>query len=393
MDSVNRLQSLRAALGRRGVTQLGVGPMSEACVDATIEIANERRIPMMLIASRRQIECAEQGGGYVNGWNTHTFADYVRRRDKGGYVLLCRDHGGPWQNYLEVSKKMGVADALKSSMASFQADLEAGFDILHLDPSMPPANDSEPQPRTVLEMLFELYDFAIGTSEKLKQPILIEVGTEEQNGGLNSPADLDAFLTQLESFTKRRKYMMPVFVVAQTGTLVRETRNVGQGAKLDDQGKREMTRRIGELVRVANSHGVFIKEHNGDYLSEELLGMRPQMGIGATNIAPEYGVAETRFLLERMTVLGLKQEREAFLRLAYETKKWQKWMVPNTTATDEDRAVIAGHYVFGMKEFAAVADRLRSAHERQGLDFDRALRDHVKAAVVRTMRPMGLLPN
>ena len=43
-------------LNRRRCTLLGVGPMSVNCVDATIELANEHEIPIMLIASRRQID-------------------------------------------------------------------------------------------------------------------------------------------------------------------------------------------------------------------------------------------------------------------------------------------------------------------------------------------------
>jgi len=98
MGKNKRLDRLRSALAMPGHVQIGIGPMSKPCVDAVIDLANEHRLPLMLIASRRQIECEAQGGGYVNGWTTETFARYVRGRDQGDYVLLCRDHGGPWQN-------------------------------------------------------------------------------------------------------------------------------------------------------------------------------------------------------------------------------------------------------------------------------------------------------
>ena len=82
--------------------------------------------------------------------------------------------------------------------------------------------------------------------------------------------------------------------------------------------------------------------------------------------------------------------KSAFLGLALATKKWEKWLLPNTSATDHDRAVMAGHYVFGTPEFLAVYRRMRAAHERAGIDLDRALRDHLKRAILRTARPMGL---
>ena len=56
-------------LKNRRATLLAVGPMSKNCVEATIEIANEKNVPIMMIASRRQIDSKEFGGGYVNNWD------------------------------------------------------------------------------------------------------------------------------------------------------------------------------------------------------------------------------------------------------------------------------------------------------------------------------------
>ena len=38
---------------------LGVGPMSQNCIDATIDISDKFEIPIQLIASRRQIDSEE----------------------------------------------------------------------------------------------------------------------------------------------------------------------------------------------------------------------------------------------------------------------------------------------------------------------------------------------
>ena len=48
----------------------------------------------MMIASRRQIDSEEFGGGYVNNWSTKSFADYVKKKDKKNFIILSRDHGG-----------------------------------------------------------------------------------------------------------------------------------------------------------------------------------------------------------------------------------------------------------------------------------------------------------
>jgi hypothetical protein len=303
-------------------------------------------------------------------------------------VLLCRDHGGPWQNYPEVAQKMSVTDAMRSAKHSFTVDLEAGFDVIHIDPSVPPAGQTEGH--NVLEMLFELYDHVVETAAKNGQRIKIEVGTEEQNGGLNSPEQLDEFLGHLGEFTRRRKYPMPIFVVAQTGTLVKETRNVGLVVK-DAESRQRCGEGVKKVAAVARKHGVFIKEHNGDYLSEEVLAERPRLGIGATNIAPEFGVVESQHLIESCERLGLHREVEDFLGLAVASKKWVKWLVPGSTATERDKGIMSGHYVFASPEFEEIYARMRAGHARVGEDLDRALRDRVKASIVRVMRPMGLL--
>ena len=63
-------------------TLLGVGPMSLNCVKAASEVANRFRFPIMLIASRRQIDSRENGGGYVNNWNTENYSNFISSIDK-----------------------------------------------------------------------------------------------------------------------------------------------------------------------------------------------------------------------------------------------------------------------------------------------------------------------
>ena len=70
-------QRLQSLLQKRRCTLLGVGPVSVNCVDATIELANEHDVPILMIASRRQIDSEDFGGGYVNNWTTGEFARYV----------------------------------------------------------------------------------------------------------------------------------------------------------------------------------------------------------------------------------------------------------------------------------------------------------------------------
>ena len=87
MGCMNKYK-LQNFINKRKCTLLGIGPMSLNCVDASIELASEFNIPLFLIASRRQIDSKELGGGYVNNWTTKQFADYVIDKDKKGTSIF-----------------------------------------------------------------------------------------------------------------------------------------------------------------------------------------------------------------------------------------------------------------------------------------------------------------
>ena len=172
-------------LSKHCCTLLGVGPMSINCVDAAVELANEYAIPLMLIASRRQIDSEQFKGGYVNNWTTSEFANYVRNKDKSGNIILSRDHGGPWQNNEEKKQNMILDLAMKSAKESYKADIDAGFEILHIDPSID--IHRTPSQNELLERLFELYEYCCSYALDRGKEIIFEVGTEEQSGSTNTP--------------------------------------------------------------------------------------------------------------------------------------------------------------------------------------------------------------
>ena len=117
-------------------TLLCSGPMSKNCIDASIELSKQFNIPQILIASRRQIDSKIFGGGYVENFTTEKFAQYVKNQN-APKVFLARDHGGPWQSIVEKDNNLNLLDSMNSSKKSFESDILAGFDYLHLDPSIP----------------------------------------------------------------------------------------------------------------------------------------------------------------------------------------------------------------------------------------------------------------
>jgi hypothetical protein len=341
-------QRLTSFLARKRCTLLGVGPMSVNCVDAAIELSDEHEVPLLLIASRRQIDSEAFGGGYVNNWTTERFAQYVIDRDKKGKVLLARDHGGPWQNTKEANEKMSLRRAMESAKSSYRADLEAGFQVLHLDPSID--IHGTPNVDEVLDRLFDLYDYCWTHAQRLGQEVIFEVGTEEQSGSTNTQEELDYTLNAILQFCKANKIPQPSFVVIQTGTRVMEMRNVGSfDTPLRVSNELPAEIQIPKMIEICNRYGIMMKEHNTDYLSNEALQWHPRLGIHAANVAPEFGVVETRALLEVLETNGLNAQAERFLQLSYDSRKWEKWMIDGTKASDRDRSLISGHYVFSRR--------------------------------------------
>jgi len=369
----------------KNCTFLCVGPMSKNCVDASIELADQYKAPLMLIASRRQIDSGQFGGGYVENWTTKQFADYVLEKDINQNIILARDHGGPWQNELEISQKMNLKDAMKSAKDSYQADIDAGFQILHIDPSVDIF--SEPSIEQVLERVYELYDFCWSYAQQKNQDVIFEIGTEEQNGSNNTKEELEYTLENMRKFCKNNKIPFPSFIVIQAGTKVMETKNVGSfdsALRISNELPPEI--QIPKMISICNKHGIFMKEHNTDYLSTESLKWQPRLGIHAANIAPEFGVAETRALISILKEKGHIDLLDEFLKISYDSKKWKKWMLKDSESDDIDRAIIAGHYVFSTDQCISLKTEAKA--RINGLDD--YLKNAVKESIFRYMKAFNL---
>lgn len=383
---------LRQRFNQKDCTYLGVGPMSVNCVDALIELSREYAAPQMLIASRRQVECLELGGGYVNNWDTFAFAQYVRERDPEGKVLLARDHGGPWQHPKESELYSDVADAMESAKLSYLRDLEAGFQILHIDPVVNPG-EAAPSLEWVLDKIFELYAFCMDVARSLGREILIELGTEEQQQSpVGDPQSLARLIDEVLRFCKDQAYSAPAFMVVQTGTKVVGRRNIGDFPSSREEIQAYTTRhKLAEIVQICEERNVMLKAHNTDYLSDISLGFLPQIGIHAANVAPEFGVMETTALLDIMQKLSLKKLRDDFIEVAVNSRKWDKWLLPGENPSDLEKALICGHYIFSDERVIEIKRAVRTAYGRTGGELEQDLKNAVKKAILRYMNSFNLV--
>ena len=92
-------------------TLLGIGPMSENFLRASLEISKEKDFPLMYIASRNQVDAYKFGGGYVFHADQKKFRDKIEAIcEEIGYdnaYYLCRDHGR------EIKKEMIIFQKLR----------------------------------------------------------------------------------------------------------------------------------------------------------------------------------------------------------------------------------------------------------------------------------------
>ncbi len=388
MDSLeNKISSL---IANKHCSLLCVGPMSKNCVDATIEIANEKDIPLILIASRRQIDSEEFGGGYVNNWNTYTYAKYVRDKDKKNNIILARDHGGPWQSEIEKNKNLNLKEAMASAKDSFKSDIDAGFQMLHIDPSI----DIHKKLTTseVINRVFELYEFCYSYAKKKNKEIIFEIGTEEQTGSSNSQEEVEHTLSKIIKFCDKNNFPKPTFIVVQTGTRVMETRNIGifdYPIRIKNQIPAEI--QIPKILEICNKYNIFIKEHNADYLSDEGLTWHPKLGIHAVNIAPEFGVIETKALLSIFEDHNMKKLSNDFIEESYSSKKWQKWLLKNSKLSKIEKSIIAGHYVFSSSKVLEIKEEAKRYLQKKGIDLDDKLKNVVKKKIIKILNQFRVI--
>ena len=372
-------------------TLIGVGPMSLNCVKAATNISNKYLFPIMLIASRRQIDSTEHGGGYVNNWSTNKYSEFVKLIDKKNTVILARDHGGPWQNNIEIEKQYNLKQAMESAKRSYEVDILNDFKVIHIDTSID-INNNTVSLKNSLERFYELFEHCNIFAKKNNKKIYFEIGTEEQSGTTNTPEQLSHTLDKIFLFCKKYKYEKPLFVVIQSGTKVAETRNIGSfESPLRIENELPVEIQLPKMIEICSRNKIYMKEHNADYLSNNSLSLHPKIGIHAANVAPEFGVAETRGLIEILKTYKKTNFLEEFYEISYNSKKWEKWLVPKSKANKVDKAVIAGHYVFANKKFVILKKKINNFLFKKNINLDFYLQKCIEKSILRYVKNFNLI--
>jgi hypothetical protein len=305
-------------------TKIFIGPMSKNIVDTVIKYSNEYNIKLGLIASRRQIE---NTGGYVNNWTTKDFCEYVRNKSKN--VILVRDHAGPNQG-----------DIFEDGIESFKEDCKPNmFDVIHVD-VWKKYNDYEDGLKATIEF--------INLGYNINPNVCYEVGTEEAIRA-TTPEELNQLLSDLKKILNHDVYSKIKYAVIQSGTALSGNKNTGQFNQ----------NRLKKMIDVVNNYSLISKEHNGDYITDELLRLKFNNGLDSINIAPEFGQIETKIILQEIKE-NFTELYDEFYNICLESKKWVKWVDKNFNPNkNKDELInISGHYVLSNPKFVELKCKL-----------------------------------
>ncbi|MDP2586792.1 MAG: hypothetical protein Q8P32_03405 [Candidatus Komeilibacteria bacterium] len=301
--------------------KIGIGPMSSEIIEAAFRYSEINKKPLMLIPSKNQIDWDR---GYVNNWTTENFMSYIASM-KNIYprsnIFICRDHCGPgFKN-----------NKLRDVYHTLETDIELGFNLIHVDFS----NFSNIHNEILLESK-KAIEFIVKKNSK----ILIEIGTDKNRAGVTN--DFSKIKKEIKFFTS----FVPIkFYVVRTGSLVKEINQIGK-FNLNF---------ISKVKKIVEKESVLLKEHNGDYLSEDEILARRGI-IDAINIAPQFGVLQTHTILEKCITYGI--DYSDFLNQSYESKRWKKWSDNSIGRNRFLCSLIAGHYLFTSDSYKRVYDRL-----------------------------------
>ena len=306
-------------------TLLAVCPNSISVIKAALRAAKRNNAPIKFAATLNQVDF---DGGYT-GLTQKDFVRLLKREAESinyeGVTIVAIDHGGPWLKDIQATEKWSLEDAMNGVKHSFELAVCAGYDLIHVDPTIDITllKVEQISIETVVERTIEL----IVHTENFRRsknipPISYEVGTEEVHGGLADDETFDRFLKLLKIGLDKigLSEVWPCFIVGKVGTDLHTT-------LFDPVVARKLTSKV-------EPYGSLIKGHYSDDVSNP--EQYPLSGMGAANVGPELTICEYSALieLEKLEAILFAQERIALLsgihdklwKAVLKSNRWKKWL-------------------------------------------------------------------
>ena len=308
-------------------------PNSLSVIRAALKSAKRCNAPIKFATTLNQVDLDGGYTGLTPSEFVKTIRLHARNLNVNSPVIIAIDHGGPWLKDLHNREKWPYSKTMTAVKATFEAAIEAGYDLIHVDPTIDITltGGKMISIEVVAERTLELIAHAENFRLKSNFPrISYEVGTEEVHGGL---ADLDVFKRFLELLKKGLEQrdlreVWPCFVVGKVGTDLHTT-------TFDPIVARQLT-------EIAKSYGSLIKGHYSDNVTNP--EAYPESGMGAANIGPEFtemeydALIELELLQQTLFEEGKIAKPAAMKKVLWESVvksgRWRKWLHEDENSDD-----------------------------------------------------------
>lgn len=329
------LQRIKELENETGVKRsiLAICPNSITVLRAALKSAKRNNAPVKFAATLNQVDL---DGGYTNMTPDEfvkTIKEEARRINLKSPVIIAIDHGGPWLKDIQRTEKWTFERAISGIKQSFEAAIEAGFDLIHVDPTVDITlkKDETISIDLVAERTLDLIDHIENYRRgKGYNRISYEVGTEEVHGGLADMTVFNRFLKLLKAGLEERNLqdVWPCFVVGKVGTDLHTTLFDAYVAR--------------ELVLAAQPFGSYIKGHYSDNVDNP--EDYPASGMGAANVGPEFTEVEYEGLIEldrienqlciNGEIIRRTDIKSVLWKAVIQSERWKKWLQPGESDTD-----------------------------------------------------------
>lgn len=374
-------------------------PNSLSVIQAALRSAKRNNAPIKFAATLNQVDL---DGGYT-GLTPKEFVNTIKQEAKAihytGFVMIAIDHGGTWLKDVHTREKWSYAQSMAAVKKTFEAAIEAGYDLIHVDPTVDitlpknqPIDISVVVARTV-EMIVHAEKFRRSNNYPR---IAYEVGTEEVHGGL---ADLEIFNRFLNLLKKGLQAeglsdVWPCFVVGKVGTDLHTT-------TFDPIVARTLT-------EIVSRFGSVIKGHYSDNVSNP--EDYPTSGMGAANVGPEFTEKEYEGLIELCSLEHALFKGEAIAKTSnlknilwsavVQSGRWKKWLLEgeslddfytNTPERQEWLVKTCCRYIWENPEVVAARSKLYQSMDRNGVEANEIVLSHIEKAMDRYFNKFNLV--
>lgn len=385
---LNKISESRARTGQNK-TIFAACPNSISVIRSSLKSAKRCNAPIKFAATLNQVD---RDRGYT-GLNHHEFVQTIKQEAKAinftGPVMIAIDHGGPWLKDIQSLEKWSYKKAMEEVKRSFESAIDAGFDLIHVDPTvditLPKGAIIEID--VVAERTLELIEHTEKYRKSRNLPkIAYEVGTEEVHGGLADLTVFHKFLTLLKEGIRDRglEEIWPCFVVGKVGTDLHTT-----------HFDREMAVKLTSIVK---EYGSLIKGHYSD--SVENPEEYPLSGMGAANVGPEFtereydGLMELNDIEKNLHFTGMVAKPAGIKEILWDavigSNRWKKWLQEDEKERsfydlDEDRQLwlikTGCRYIWSKDEVVAARSRLEKNLSLNGINTEEILLSHIDQAM------------